>query len=76
MKEFCSTPNLERVSSFELFRRRKYVLVSFSYRLFAAISKVFIPSKNEGINRRQKIAWQISNERRRISRQLKEVSAA
>jgi hypothetical protein len=36
---------------------------------------VFIPSKNEGINRRQKIAWQISNERRRISQQLKEVSA-
>jgi hypothetical protein len=76
MKEFCSTPNPERVSSFELFWRRKYVLVSFSYRLFAGISKVFIPSKNEGINRRQKIAWQISNERRRISRQLKEVSAA
>lgn len=75
MKEFCSTPNPERVSSFELFRRRKYVLVSFSYRLFAGISKVFIPSKNEGIKRRQKIAWQISNERRRISQQLKEVSA-
>ena len=75
MNEFCSTPNSTRVSSFELFKRRKYFYISFTYRLFAAISKVFIPSKNEGINRRQKIALQISNERRRISQQLKEVSA-
>jgi len=75
MNEFCSTPNSTRVSSFELFRRGIYSYISFTYRLFAAISKVFIPSKNEGINRRQKIAWQISNERRRISQQLKEVSA-
>ena len=75
MNEFCSSPDLTMVSSFELFRRRRYFYISFTYRLFAAISKVFIPSKNEGINRRQKIALQISNERRRISQQLKEVSA-
>ena len=75
MNEFCSTPNSTRVSSFEIFRRRKYSCISLTYRLFAAISKAFMPSINEGIKRREKIARQISIERRRISQQLKEVSA-
>ena len=75
MNEFCSTPNSTRVSSFELFRRRKYSCISLTYRLFAAISKAFMPSINEGIKRREKIARQISIERRRISQQLKEVSS-
>jgi hypothetical protein len=74
MQEFCSTPILSTVSPFHLFTRRMQTIISFSYGLAAAISKIISSSKTEGITRRQNIARQISDERRRISRQLKEAS--
>jgi hypothetical protein len=74
MQEFCSTPILGSVSSLDLFTHRMQVIASYVYGLVAAISKIIFPSKTEGIKRRQNIARQISNERRRISRQLKEAS--